>query len=211
MVFKDYLILVLISCLITFLAIKVSNYYSQKVVKFNYYWLYLIFNSIVLYYCKINYQSLVLPAFLVFCLTICTEIDIRIMMIPRLVTLGAQIIAPFFCFFSNWPISFSNSIFSGLVAWSSMWLISYLFYLYKGEEGMGIGDADLLAMIAAYLGLAASFRIIFGASMLGLVWTLANFIIYKKFSNKLPFGPFISAGTALYLINSNLFIQILGW
>ena len=92
-----------------------------------------------------------------------------------------------------------------------MWLISYLFYLYKGEEGMGIGDADLLAMIAAYLGLTASFRIIFGASMLGLVWTLANFIIYKKFSNKLPFGPFISAGAALYLINSNFFIQILGW
>jgi leader peptidase (prepilin peptidase)/N-methyltransferase len=89
-----------------------------------------------------------------------------------------------------------GAIFGYLVLWAVHWL----FRLVRGVEGMGYGDFKLLAALGAWLGWAALPQIVLIAAVAGAVVGLAaTWRGRMRFSEPLPFGPFLAAGGAVTL------------
>jgi leader peptidase (prepilin peptidase)/N-methyltransferase len=205
--------ILIISLFISILGIYISKFFLEKN-EFNP----SIFNFVA-YFClvfltllKINPSySIMPPIFLLLSLIICCETDLAIMMIPTVVTIVGQLLAPILCYFTSWLLSPRQSLLAGIGAWLVMWAIGKLFLKIKKKEGLGLGDADIIALIAAYVGLLASIRIIFIASLMGLCFIIAYYVTTKKIINKLPFGPLLSLACVLQICYPQMFKIILGW
>jgi leader peptidase (prepilin peptidase)/N-methyltransferase len=205
--------IIIISLFISILGIYISKFFLEKN-EYNP----SIFN-LVAYFClafftllKISpIYSIIPPIFLLLSLIICCETDLAIMMIPTVVTIVGQLLAPILCYFTSWLLSPRQSLLAGIGAWLVMWAIGKLFLKIKKKEGLGLGDADIIALIAAYVGLLASIRIIFIASLMGLCFIIAYYVTTKKIINKLPFGPLLSLACVLQICYPQMFKIILGW
>ena len=89
------------------------------------------------------------------------------------------------------------------LAWLVILTIRWVYYLWRGVEGMGMGDAKLLAMIAAWLGPALTLVTLFfgalSASVVGLLWIAISRRKESPMTARIPFGSFL-CGAALYAI-----------
>ena len=76
-----------------------------------------------------------------------------------------------------------------------------LAYLALGREGMGYGDAKLLALIGALLGWRGVLVTFFGAPFIGLIVILPLFTRRKQrlLGVEIPYGPFLCAAALGYL------------
>lgn len=73
-------------------------------------------------------------------------------------------------------------------------------YLLRKEEGMGLGDVKMLAMVGAFLGLKGVLVTLLGGSVLGsIVGLLLMFRDGAGLKSKLPFGTFLALGALLAL------------
>jgi leader peptidase (prepilin peptidase)/N-methyltransferase len=81
------------------------------------------------------------------------------------------------------------------------WLIGELYYRLRGFEGMGLGDAMLLAVIGSVFGWRGVAFALFGGSLLGSVVHLFVFLRARKsvLRSELPFGPYLAAASTFYL------------
>lgn len=81
--------------------------------------------------------------------------------------------------------------------------IRWIYYAWRRVEGMGIGDAKLLAMIAAWLGPTLTLVTLFfgalSASVVGLLWIALSRRKESPMTARIPFGSFL-CGAALYAI-----------
>ena len=80
-------------------------------------------------------------------------------------------------------------------------LIGEAFIRLRGAEGLGQGDAKLLAAIGAWLGWQALAPVILAASLLGLASALTMRLAGRKVSGQtaIPFGPALALAGALGL------------
>jgi leader peptidase (prepilin peptidase) / N-methyltransferase len=73
--------------------------------------------------------------------------------------------------------------------------IAFLFKIGRGKEGLGIGDADLMMMVGAFLGwqvvLVAFFVSVFPALLFGIMQ------LVLRGEKPMPFGPSLAAGTVI--------------
>ena len=205
--------LITISLIISFLGIYISKFFLEKneykpsVFNLVVYFLLVFFTLIKIK----NSYSIIPPICLLLSLIICCETDLAIMMIPTVVTVAGQIVAPILCYFTSWLLLPRQSLIAGIGAWLVMWAISTLFFKIKKKEGLGLGDADIIALIAAYVGLVASIRIIFMACLMGLCFIAASYVTTKKIITKLPFGPLLSLACVMQLCFPHMFKIVLGW
>ena len=93
------------------------------------------------------------------------------------------------------------SAFAGfLIGGGFLWLIAYLYYVLRGEEGMGGGDIKLLAWIGAVLGWTAVPFVILVSSVLGsfvgLVLALRS---QAGLKSVIPFGPYLALAALIYI------------
>ena len=91
-----------------------------------------------------------------------------------------------------------------------IWLIIYLYKLIRKKEGMGLGDAKLMAAIGFWFGWASIPFVIFFSSLVALIFAMPSLL--KKslsMSSKIPFGPYIIAACIIYLSFSNEIKNIL--
>lgn len=67
----------------------------------------------------------------------------------------------------------------------------------KGRDGLGLGDAKLLAAAAAWVGLDGLASVLLLASLAGLLAAFALHLLRRdvRATTPLPFGPFIAFGT----------------
>ena len=81
-----------------------------------------------------------------------------------------------------------------------------LSYLVLGREGMGYGDAKLLAMVGALLGWRGVAFTFFGAPFVGLVVTVPRLLVRgrKLRGTEVPYGPFLVVAALLYLFLGHL-------
>ena len=94
----------------------------------------------------------------------------------------------------------NQSIIGGMVGYLSIWLIIYLYKTFKKIDGMGFGDAKLMAGIGLLFGWQSIPFILFVSSILGLIFVVPSLIKKQKtMRTEIPFGPFIIVGL------SNLF------
>jgi leader peptidase (prepilin peptidase)/N-methyltransferase len=73
--------------------------------------------------------------------------------------------------------------------------IAFLFWIGRGKEGLGIGDADLMMMVGAFLGwqvvVVAFFVSVFPALAFGILQ------LVLRGEKPMPFGPSLAAGTVI--------------
>ena len=135
-------------------------------------------------------------------------IDFDYQIIPDRISIpGMFIFSSAFCFLPETTIMQS---FLGILAGGGiLYAVAILYYLLRKQEGMGGGDIKLLAMIGAATGIKGVLFTLFTGSLLGsLTGILA--MLYMRISDtkfKIPFGPFLSAGTILYIFFGKHLIQ----
>lgn len=146
----------------------------------------------------------------VFCaaLVVITFIDFDYQIIPDEISLpgiGLGFVSSFFMPELGWLSSLSGII----AGWGLLALVFYGYLWLTGREGMGGGDAKLLAMMGAFLGFQAVPFIIFASSLVGTIAGLSIMAIQRKDRHlAIPFGPYLALGAVLYIFGGP---QIIRW
>ncbi len=131
-------------------------------------------------------------------------IDLKHYIIPNILTFPLMIIGFIKSFDPNINTSifpnYINSLIGGIFGYLIIWSMIYFYKKIKNKEGMGLGDAKLLAVIGFWFGWISIPFVIFISSVVALVFVAPSLINKsKKMSSQIPFGPFIIIGCILYL------------
>jgi len=86
-----------------------------------------------------------------------------------------------------------------IVGYAAFWTLETTYRLIRKKEGLGRGDAKLLALGGAWCGAVALPFIVLLASSAGLVYVMCHPELERK-TLKIPFGPFLAAGIAITFI-----------
>ena len=143
-------------------------------------------------------QSLLLFLFSA-ALIIITFIDLDYQIIPDSISIpgiflgiGASFLIPL--------VSWIESIFGILIGGGFLFLVAIGYKWLTGREGMGGGDVKLLAMVGAWLGWKAIPFILFSSSLIGVLVGGGSGLISKRgLRAKIPFGPFLSLSSIIYI------------
>ena len=120
-------------------------------------------------------------------------IDLRTFRLPDLITLPLIFLGLRFNSFSNLQVvDPQESILGALLGYLSLWLLNRIYRYIRSQDGIGMGDAKLLAGLGAWLGWHALPGILFIASALGIIGGMLWLRINKqKHGSPFPFGPFL--------------------
>jgi len=123
-------------------------------------------------------------------------IDLEHHLLPNVITLPGIVIGFLFSFMTE-P-GWVASLIGILVGGGGLWLVAEAYYRLRHEEGLGMGDVKMLAMIGAFVGWKLTLMTLMLASLAGSAVGL-TFIAIKKGDLKyaLPFGTFLAMGAAL--------------
>ena len=131
-------------------------------------------------------------------------IDLKHYIIPDILTFPMMALGFIKSFMPNLnPLfpNFINSFLGGIIGYGIIWLIIFAYKKLRNQEGMGLGDAKLLAVIGFWFGWIAIPFVIFISSIVALVLVSPSlFNKSKKLSSEIPFGPYIIIGCVLYVI-----------
>ena len=135
-------------------------------------------------------------------------IDLKYFIIPDSLTFPLMIIGFVKSFDPDLNTSifpnYLNSLIGGIFGYLIIWLIIYFYKRIRRKEGMGLGDAKLLAAIGFWFGWVSVPFIIFISSAVALILTIPSLINQtRKMSSKIPFGPYIIVGCIFYILFSN--------
>ena len=76
-------------------------------------------------------------------------------------------------------------------------------------EGMGLGDAKLMAGIGLLFGWQSIPFVLFVAAILGLLLVMPSLVEKKKnLKSKIPFGPYIITAGLIYFLFGNILYKI---
>lgn len=132
-----------------------------------------------------------------------TRSDLEAMVIPQLFTLYFIPVGIGCSYFGWTTITPHESALSALIAYSFLWSIAKLFKRIRGYEGLGLGDAELLAMIGSFLGILKMWNSLIIGSLSGFL-IISCYLLYTKKGREtlIPFGPFLAFGAVISLLIS---------
>ncbi len=134
-------------------------------------------------------------------------IDLQHRILPNVITLPGVVIgvAASLLFEPGWRASLIGVAVGG----GALWAIGEAYFRIRGEEGMGMGDVKMLAMIGAFLGWQLMLVTLLIASLAGSVFG-GGMILLNRGSIKyaLPLGSFLAAGA---LIVTHVGQRLLSW
>jgi len=80
--------------------------------------------------------------------------------------------------------------------------------LEQPREAMGLGDANWMACVGAFLGWKAVLFAIFGGSIIGALVSLLMIVIGRReWAGRIPFGPYLAAAAAIWLFRGPEFVE----
>lgn len=133
-------------------------------------------------------------------LVVVSFIDIDFQVIPDVISLPGILV------FASAPVFIPRmdfmDTFLGIAAGGGiLYLVALVYYLVRKEEGMGGGDIKLLAMIGGVVGWQGVAFTLFTGSLLGTAGGIFIMVLTRFGDVKLriPFGPFLSAGSLVYI------------
>lgn len=143
----------------------------------------------------------ILAIFFLFALIALTGIDFKTQLLPDLITLPlmwAGIILSFWEVF----IPLKLAVLGAIVGYLSLWSVAMLFKVLFKKEGMGLGDAKLLAAIFAWVPIHYFPLVLIIACLVGITVTIIQRLIQqeKMTDNPLPFGPYLALGGLVALL-----------
>ncbi|AYN28591.1 MULTISPECIES: prepilin peptidase [Buttiauxella] len=87
----------------------------------------------------------------------------------------------------------SECVIGAIAGYMILWMLYWIYFLWRKVEGIGHGDMKLLAALGAWHGWQSLGWIIFAAAMTGLIWALITRVYRKNYvlltTTPLPFGP----------------------
>ena len=135
-------------------------------------------------------------------------IDLKHFIIPNVLTFPLMVIGFLKSFDPNlnqtiFP-NYINSLVGGLFGYLIIWSIIFLYKNIRKKEGMGLGDAKLMAVIGFWFGWISIPFTIFISSTVALIIVIPSLINQsRKMSSEIPFGPYIIIGCILYVTFAN--------
>ncbi len=100
--------------------------------------------------------------------------------------------------------NYINSILGGFFGYILIWLVVIIYEKFRKKEGMGLGDAKLMASIGFWFGWTSIPFTIFLSSFIALVFVIPSLLNKtRKISSQIPFGPYIIIGCIIYVSLSN--------
>ncbi len=135
-------------------------------------------------------------------------IDLKHFIIPNELTFPLMVIGFIKSFDPNlnqmiFP-NYINSLIGGLFGYSIIWLIIFLYKKIRNKEGMGLGDAKLMAAVGFWFGWASIPFVIFISSVVALVIVIPSLVNKtKSMKAQIPFGPYIIIGCLIYVSFAN--------
>ncbi|GAB6075592.1 prepilin peptidase [Desulfurobacterium crinifex] len=145
---------------------------------------------------------------LIYVLIVVSMIDLKTMLVPVKLCYFAMVAGILLSLFVP-VISFKDSILGASFGAGIILFIIETYYIFTGKEGMGYGDANIMAVIGAFLGWEKVLLTIFFASLIGSVVGIALMVLKgKNVKFALPFGPFLSAGTYITILFGD---EIIKW
>jgi len=140
-------------------------------------------------------------------------IDLKHYIIPDVLTFPMMALGFFKSFDPNLnPIfpNYINSLLGGIIGYGIIWLLIFFYKKIRNKEGMGLGDAKLLAVIGFWFGWISIPFVAFLSSVTALIIVTPDLLKKsKKLTSEIPFGPYIITGTFIYLLFQNEFISLL--
>lgn len=128
-----------------------------------------------------------------------TAIDLRLQIIPNAITLPG-ILVGVLANLGTGAVSWLDSIIGILIGGGVFIVIIVGYALVFHEEGMGLGDAKLGAMMGAFLGWKALlFSLFIGITVGGVLAILLLATGLRGRKDPVPFGPFLALGGAIGL------------
>ena len=162
-----------------------------------------------------NFSSIIFLSILSLIFITIFFIDLENFIIPdslNLSIIGLALIKNFLPNFNTSIIhEINQSIIGGIVGYLSIWIIIFLYKTFKKIDGMGLGDAKLMAGIGLLFGWQSIPFVLFVSSILGLIFVVPSLIKKQKnMRTEIPFGPFIILASLIYFVyGSQLYDLIL--
>jgi len=123
-------------------------------------------------------------------------IDLEHHLLPNVVTLPGIIVGFVFSLFL--PPGWVDSLIGLVVGGGGLFLIAEGYYRLRHEEGLGMGDVKMLAMIGAFLGWKLTLVTLMMASLAGsIIGVLLIATRRGDMKYALPFGTFLALGAAV--------------
>lgn len=135
-------------------------------------------------------------------LTGVTIADIENQIIPDEFTLFA---APLFiavAVFSNFTVSFEESVIGAFGAAGALWLVNEYFYYFTKKDGLGFGDMKLFYLLGAFFGYKPLVLVLF----FSCIFALVGYVFQR--ARKTAFGPYICAAAVVTFLYGS---KILEW
>ena len=157
----------------------------------------LYFNNTLLVYLIICYTHnaplLIIISFYCCLLSVIFIIDLQYCLIPDMLSLSLLWLG----LYINRDLAFTSAqsaILGAIVGYVCFALFSSLFFIIKGQEGLGRGDSKLLAAAGAWLGVSQLPVIVFIGSSLTLLMVVIKHLQGDFIPRHLPFGPGLATG-----------------
>ncbi|QWE23594.1 prepilin peptidase [Polynucleobacter sp. AP-Jannik-300A-C4] len=120
-------------------------------------------------------------------------IDWRTLRLPNAITLPLIFLGITFNSISGlYLTTLSSALIGALLGYTSLWALNAGYRLLKNRNGIGMGDAKLLAALGAWLGWGALPSVLLIASATGIVGGLVWLQLRgHQLQQAFPFGPFL--------------------
>lgn len=134
-------------------------------------------------------------AVLGFALAWASVVDIDRFILPDLITLGL-VLAGLGIAIPQGPEALMHRVIGCIAGYAALVGVALYYRQVRKREGLGRGDAKLLAAAGAWLGWAALPVVLLAASLSALVWVACVALRKGRIdpAEPLPFGPFIALG-----------------
>ncbi|MEM9289667.1 MAG: A24 family peptidase [Pseudomonadota bacterium] len=122
-------------------------------------------------------------------------IDARHFILPDVITLPLTVMGLGIAAIFGGLTIFESAI-GAVAGYTSFWLIASLYKRRRGIDGLGLGDAKLMAAAGAWCGVLLLPFVVLVGSVSALVWVAiaALYTRQLKATSAIPFGPFLSLG-----------------
>ena len=162
---------------------------------------------LIYYFYGVSITTLLLIILTIFFIII-FFIDLKHYIIPNELTFPLMLIGFIKSFDPNLNQSlfpnYINSLIGGFFGYSIIWSIIFFYKTLRKKEGMGLGDAKLIAVVGFWFGWFSIPFTIFISSMVALIFSIPSLINKTKdMSTQIPFGPFIIIGCLIYVTFAN--------
>ena len=171
-----------------------------------------IFSFLIIYYFFGVSITTILLIILFLSFIVIFFIDLKHYIIPDILTFPMMVLGFLKSFDPNLnPLfpNYINSLLGGIIGYGIIWLLILFYKKIRNKEGMGLGDAKILAVVGFWFGWVSIPFVIFLSSTIALIIVIPDLLKKKKkLTSQIPFGPYIIIATIIFIVFKDTFLSL---